>query len=212
MITGVLANSMTMTADVFFIDVATAVFDDFFQKYGAQREPMTDPTAVRYSTDAWFAEVLYLPSDGPNYSPRVEIGCCPGIFDDPRRNRVDVMHTAAQNSEEYDYNLRWRYQTREALNSALIAVRDRILNVYSLPYLQDTNRLRTLLEQRHNVVEAAWTTEIDEHNDSIFRTDAEVAFRHKDYEKVIQCYGNIPPERRTKIDDSKLEIARNRAT
>ena len=117
------------------------------------------------------------------------------------------MHTAPEDSEEHEYNLRWRYRSSQDLKTALTAVRDRILAVYTLPFLEDTNRLQKLLQQRRDVVEAAWAEEIDEHNDSILRADGEKAFKAKDYEKAIQCYNNIPAERRSQTDESRLRIA-----
>ena len=201
---------MTTTPDTYFFDVTTSVFDDYFQQLGAVRELSASPTTVRYSTANWFAEVFYLPFDGPKYSPRVAIGCRPERFGDPRRNRVDVMHTAPDDSEEYDYNLRWRFRSSQELRAALTAVRDRILAVYALPFLQDTNHLQMLLEQRRDFVETTWANEIEEHNESILRREAEAAFKSKDYGKVIQCYSKIPSERHSRIDELKLRIATSR--
>jgi hypothetical protein len=202
---------ITMTADAYFYDVATSVFDEYFQKLGAQRESInTSRCCVRYVTGSWFAEILYLPSDGPKYSPRVLIGCRKTLFDDPRRNRVDVMHTAPVDSEEHDYNLRWLYTSRDELEASLTSVRDRIVTVYAIPYLNDIGRLKALLTQRHDVIEAEWKEEIAAHNDSILRARAEQAFRAKDYELAFQCYSGILPQRRSKIDEAKRSFAMRR--
>lgn len=205
-----MTDSLGATPEAYFVNVAVMVFDEFFLKLGAKREYLSSASTVRYSSEPWFAEILYLPFDGPNYSPRVEIGSLPRQFVDPRRNRVDIMHTAPPSSEERAYNLRWTYRSRDELQSVLIAVRDRIIRVYALPFLQDTSRLQVLLEQRNESVEAAWTEEIDEHNDSIARANAEMAFRSRDFESAIRHYEMIAAERRSPIDQSKLSLARRR--
>ncbi|MCA8990070.1 MAG: hypothetical protein KDA78_20655 [Planctomycetaceae bacterium] len=120
------------------------------------------------------------------------------------------MHTAPQNSEEYGYNLRWLYKNRDELRSALTSVRDRILAVHTLPFLQNMARLKALVIQRRDIIESEWIKELNEHNDSIYRAKAEVAFRNKHYEEVVQCYSKIPSERLTRIDQTKLNIARKR--
>ena len=201
---------MNTGASAFFCNVATSVFDDYFQALGAVREPSMSRSYVRYSTNDWFAETLYLPSEGPNYCPRIEIGCKDEQFLDPRRNRVDVMYTTPEGSEEHGYNLRWRYSTSEQLEKALLDVRERILKVFVHPYFIETRRLKALLAQRHDVLEAAWAQEIDGHNDSIRRREAEAAFKAKEYERVIECYSQIPKERQSKVDESRLRIARTR--
>jgi len=203
---------MNEVPSIFFCGVATSVFDDYFEKLGAVRERSESTTCVRYSTKDWFAEILYLLSDGPNYVPRVEIGCQHEQFVDPRRNRIDIMHTAPEGSEEYEYNLLWLYNSSQQLTIVLKDVRDRILTVFTLPFLEDIGRLRALLKKRHDVVEAAWAKEIDEHNDSILRREAEAAFSSKNYEKVIECYRRIPEERQSKVDESRLRIARTRVS
>ncbi len=203
--------AVNTVAGEYFCEVARTVFDDYFQELGAVREPSDSLTCVRYSTDEWFVGILYLPSDGPNYVPRLEIGCQNGQFADPRRNRIDIMHTAPEGSEEHEYNLRWRYRSAEQLATVLRDVRDRILAVSAVPFLRDTNRLQALLKERHDVVEAEWKKQINNHNDSIHRQAAEAAFTSKDYEKAITCYGEISEERQSKIDKSKLRIAESRA-
>ena len=202
-----MVDSVNERAESFFVDVATTVFDDFFRELGARRESPIDSTIVRYSTDTWFADVLYLPMDGPNYSPRVEIGCQLKEFPDPRRNRVDVKHTAPADSEEYGCN-GWCYRTRDEMKTAMTAVRDRILAVFALPFLEDTRRLQELLEHRYFVIETAWAERLAKHNDGIFRRRAEQEFKAKNYEKVIECYSNIPSERLSQVDELRLRIAR----
>ncbi|MFN0195371.1 MAG: hypothetical protein ACKVT0_01390 [Planctomycetaceae bacterium] len=206
----IMGDSKSLTADTYFAEAVTSIFDRFFREQDARREAFVCRNMVRYSTTNWFAEVLYLPFDGPKYSPRVEIGPVPEIFDDPRRNRVDVMHTAPSDTEEHEYNLRWCFQSHHELEAALIAVRDRILTIYTVAYLQDSELLKRLLIYRRDVVEATWTNEINEHNDSIIRAEAEKAFFDKDYVRAIQKYYLIPHERRTQIDEKKLLIAKSR--
>jgi hypothetical protein len=201
---------MNSSIDTYFVDMVTSTLDDYFLHLGACRDVSSDTTVVRYSADEWFAEVLYIPTDGPKYSPRIVIGCRPEQFADPRRNRVDVMYTAPDDSEEHHYNLRWRYQSPSELESVLESVKDRILEVYTTPFLQDTDRLRKLLQQRNDIVEAEWTQEINEHNDSVWRTKAETAFRARDYENAIRHYEAIPTERRSRVDQAKLDFARGR--
>ena len=118
-----------------------------------------------------------------------------------------MIHTAPKDSEEYHYNLRWRYQSSGELKTVLEAAKDRILEVYAIPFLQDMNRLKNLLKQRNDIVEAEWSQQINDHNDSVWRAKADAAFKSKDYTEVILCYGNIPLERQTKTDDSKLRFS-----
>lgn len=198
---------MAKTVDSYFIDVVTSVFDNFFRDLGAKRDRKCDDRTVRYSTEAWFAEVLWLSHDGPRYSPRVEIGCNNGQFDDPRRNRVDVMHTAPLSSEECEYNIRWRYENCDELRTALVFVRDRILAVHTLPFLQNPALLKSLLIRRRDILESEWVSELNDHNDSVFRARAENAFRSNAYAEAVQWYHKIPIERLTRIDQSKMQIA-----
>src|SRR5690606_19274042 len=109
-----------------------------------------------------------------------------------------VMHTAPVDSEEHDYNLRWRYTSREELKASLTSVRDRIVTVYAMPYLNDISRLNSLLQQRRDVIEAQWRDQIAAHNDAILRARAEQAFRVRDYETAFQCYSGILPQRRSR--------------
>ena len=198
-------------AERYFVDVSRRVLDDFFEELGAHYAGSPARNIVRYDSELWYAEVLYLPEDGPDYSPRLLIGCQEEPYKDPRRNRVDVMHTVPESKEERGYNLRWRYRNRRQLEEALRFVRDRIVNVYTIPYLADKERLLSLLAQRHDAIEMAWEDEVDEHNAAVFRTKAEGAFRAKDFASAVHYYEQIPARKLTKTDRAKVKYAKSHA-
>jgi hypothetical protein len=207
----VTALDRTEPAERYFVEVARSVFDDYFEELGARHPQFSKRNVVRYDSDSWFAEVIYLPEDGPNYSPRVLIGCREEQYEDPRRNRADVMHTVPEGCEERSYNLLWKYRNRHQLEATLKSVRDQIIEIYAKPYFADSERLRSLLEERYEAIETEWADEIDTHNATVFRKKAEKAFRSKDYANAIRFYEQIPASRLTDTDRSKVKYARSHA-
>src|SRR5690349_13136652 len=107
----------------YFLSVVHLVFDEFFAMRRARFVDL-GLNLVRYETPRWFAEAIYLPMDGPKYSPRVEIGVLPDLFVDPRRNRVDVLYTVPEGNELRQYNLMWRYTTRSEALAVFTRARD----------------------------------------------------------------------------------------
>lgn len=199
-------------AERYFVEVARKVFDAYFERLGAHHCHSTARNLVRYDAEAWFAEALYLPEDGPNYSPRLLIGCNEDLYEDPRRNRVDVMHTVPEGEEERSYNLRWKYQNRHQLEGTLKLVRSQIVEVYAKPYLFDRERLRALLEKRYQVIEAGWEEEIEAHNATVFREKANEAFKAKDYENAVRFYEQIPTAKLTDTDRARVKYAKSHAS
>ena len=110
------SNGLPDRIESYFPRIVSEVFDQYFANHHAHRVPLHNEessstrataqgnsnqcyiglkealseTAVRYETRNWFAEVIYLPYDGPKYCPRVELGILPEMFVDPRRNRVVI--------------------------------------------------------------------------------------------------------------------------
>jgi hypothetical protein len=195
-------------AERYFVDVTRRVFDGYFEGLGAHHSQRSRHDAVRYEADSWFAEVIYLPKDGPTYSSRVMIGCREDLFADPRRNRVDIMHTVPEGAEERSYNLTWRYRNRRELERTLKSVRDKIVDIHSKPYLADSNRLRCLLTERERAVEDEWADEIDRHNTAVFREKAEKALAAKDYAAAVHFYEQIPGRLQTDSDQARAKYAR----
>jgi hypothetical protein len=197
-------------AERYFTDVAQRVFDDYFTNLGARRSQDTRHNVVRYVADLWFAEVVYLPKDGPNYCPRVMIGCREEPYVDPRRNRVDVMHTVPEDAKERSYNMTWSYRNASELERSLEFVRDKIVEIYAKAYLFEGQRLRSLLAERHKVIEDTWKNEIDEHNAAVSRAKAKKAFDAKDYATAIELYGEIPLEKQTETERARVRYAKAR--
>jgi hypothetical protein len=160
-------NQVSPPASAYFVNTARNVFDDYFAARGALPMPSSSHEVVRYETAAWFAEVIYLPYDGPRYSPRLQIGVIPEPFDDPRRNRIDVLHTTSIDSDLRRYNLTWRYTNSQEARQAFMRVRDEILTPYTDAFLNDVSRLRSLLEKRNHEVDLQWDLEIRRHNEGI---------------------------------------------
>lgn len=198
------------TAEAYFKRVAHEVFDNYFSRLGATVVPVLVSSLIKYATYEWFAEILYLPSDGPNYSPRVEIGVLPEPFVDSRRNRIDVLHTIPPHNDLRRYNLSWRYTDERGAKMSLAQVRDEIVHIYALPYLQVPSRLRELLSTRRAELDREWEEEIRRHNDEIARVAAEEAFRTGDYVSVIRHLMTIQPESLTFAERKRLDIARQR--
>src|SRR5437588_6678058 len=101
------------TAGAYFVRVAQKVFSEYLSRLGASKVLTKDSTAVRYQAIAWFVEIFHLPTDGPNYCPRVAIGAIPETHVDPRRNEIDICHTVPGDNDLCQYNFKWKY-TSEA--------------------------------------------------------------------------------------------------
>ena len=104
-------NQPVSRVESYFPIVVSEVFERYFARLHAVPVPSRSPTIVRYENPEWFAEVLYLPTDGPRYCPRVEVGVIAEQFIDPRRNRIDVLHTVPEGNELQRYNFAWRYSS-----------------------------------------------------------------------------------------------------
>jgi len=115
-----LSNLLHLPADVYFVSTVRDVFDEYFAERGAFPMAHCGASMMRYEAPEWFAEVIYLPSDGPRYSPRVELGVIPEPFVDPRRNRIDVLHTTPIDSDLQTYNLTWRYTNSHEARHAFV--------------------------------------------------------------------------------------------
>jgi len=188
------------------------VLDNFFLELGAVRVPTSTSDTVRYEATNWFAEAIYLPEDGPNYAPRVVIGSRPGHYVDPRRNRIDVLHTTPKDSVLRRYNLDWSYTDRQEALRAFCRVRDEILRVYTPQVLSDPVQLRVLIAERALEVDRQWADEIRQHNESVSRQAAGVAFRAGDYESVVKHLASIPTDSLSASDKKQLHVARKKVT
>jgi hypothetical protein len=193
-----------------FRRIVADVFDEYFGTRGASRVNSDCDNVIRYHTDRWFCEVLYLPLDGPRYSPRVEVGVIPDLFTDPRRNRIDILHTTPVDSCLRRYNFTWRYANEREAREAFSRVRDEVLAVYTDAFIVDIARLELLLTAQCAELDQAWEKEIGQHNIEIVRGLAENAFRDGDYDSVVRQLAAIPLEELTTSDRRKLMIARKR--
>lgn len=221
------------TPSTYFVRTARRVFDDYLAQLGASfvyegtativlRGARTEAprdyvlgdrnsrTIVRYEHPTWCIEVLYLPTDGPRYAPRVEIGPIPETQLDPRRNRVEVLHTIPEDNDLRRYVFMWEYQSEEELEASLIKVRDLVVEPFSVPFLKDSAQLIALVEERAKKVDNEWRTQILCHNESIYRRLANEAFRRKDYEEVVRNFTKIGGQRLSPVEVKKLELARKR--
>jgi hypothetical protein len=204
------ASTHYISPAVYLGRVVRDVFDEFFANRGAFHVSCNESNVVRYERQDWFAEAIYLPSDGPQFSPRVEIGVLPEVLIDPRRNRIDVLHTLPEGSELRRYNFMWKYTNEHEARLAFTKVRVRIMEVYIDPFLNDSPRLRRLLEDRCRELDQQSRMEADEHNQSIDREAAQSAFSAGDYESAVHYFSRIPAEALLASEKKKLEFARKR--
>ncbi|GEM_PF-2044270 len=205
-----LSNLLHLPADVYFVSTVRDVFDEYFAERGAFPMAHCGASMMRYEAPEWFAEVIYLPSDGPRYSPRVELGVIPEPFVDPRRNRIDVLHTTPIDSDLQTYNLTWRYTNSHEARHAFVRVRDEIMMLYTDPFLNDVSQLRILLEKRSLELDRQWKDEIQQHNDGIAKEAADAAFRAGEYASVVQILKVISPDSLSPVDRKRLDAARKR--
>lgn len=200
------------TADAYFVSVVRGLFDDFFSTRASMPLESARRDMVRYESHAWFAELIYLPEDGPRYSPRIEFGVLPELFADPRHNRVDAMHMIPSECELRHYNLRWRYSNESEAHSSLLRVRDEIIAVHATPYLANTAQLRRLLDVRAEELDGDWALQIQLHNEEVSRQTAQSAFNIGDYESVVRHLTAIPATSRSASDRRMLYVAMKRCT
>jgi hypothetical protein len=194
---------------LYFNEVVRGVFDEYFAARGA-RLVASRRDKVRYESQKWFAQAIYLPEDGPRYCPRVEIGVLKELFVDPRRNELDVFHTVPEDNDLRRYIFEWRYTNRGQAEEAFVRVRDEIMTVFADAFLNDVSRLHILLEKFAEELDRQWRDEFRSHHDSISRIAANAAFRAGDYETAARHFAEIPTDSLTPSERKKLEIARKR--
>lgn len=219
------------TPETYFTEIARKVFDDYFAHLGAYfveessssislspSHSASEPNKyilgdrnkhyfIRYDGPTWFVEVLYLPSDGPRYSPRVVIGPIPETWTDPRRNRVEVLHTIPEGHDLRRYLFEWEYSTAEELERSLTKVRDLILESFTRPFLEDQEQLISLVAKRARMLDEETQTQTRNHNESIFRRLAEIAFQRRDYAETARYLMKVDKERLTPAEIKKLAMS-----
>lgn len=200
------------TPETYFARIVRKVFDDYFARIGASFVARDNDSVgishayqsdvqntfilgdrdwhplIRYDGPSWFVEVLYLPTDGPRYSPRVVIGPIPETQIDPRRNRIEVLHTIPHENDLRGYVFQWEYTSAKELEMSLEKVRDLIFEPFVKPFLNDPQRLIALVDMRAKQLDEETQTQIRNHNESIFRRLADKAWREHQYEALVNLY------------------------
>jgi len=195
-----------MTAEEYFQSIAEEIFAKTLNQFGAGKVS-SGPLVVRFENDGWFVELLALSEDGPLYSPRVEIGPLPERGALARDKQVDIMHTVPADSPLRRYNLEWRYSGPAEMRQVYTRVRDGIFTPYAIPVLLDHERLTRLVASRSQQLQKQWRDETTAHNDAVYRAKAQAVIATKDYEAFIDQMKNIPEERQTEIERTRVHYA-----
>jgi hypothetical protein len=195
-----------MAVETYFCEVARRVFEKYLNGLGAKFAKGSH-TSARFDAMDWFVEASVLLENAPKYCPRVSVGPLPELGFMERDKQVEVLHTLPEESPLRRYWFEWRYTNACEMVKAFEQLRDKIFRVYTEPFLFTPERLRVLVSARSKQINEEWTREIDAHNDSIHRRNAQSALKAHDYSTFIQETGEIPYERQTELERKKLDYA-----
>lgn len=198
-----------MRAEDYFSSVAQDVFGDSLLALGA-RLTECGPLLVRYEAKNWFIELLALASDGPRYSPRVEIGPLPERGIQTVDKQVDVCRTAPVGSPLRRYNLTWRYSDPEQMREAFAKVRDEVFEPFALPYLSNPSFLTDLVIRQSVSVRKQHGAEVAAHNQSVHRAKASAALAAGDDAEYLRQMDFIAPDQQSKSERARIEYLRKR--
>ena len=120
------------------------------------------------------------------------------------------MHTVPIGNELRNSNLQWRFRDAGEMPSVYERAREQIFKPFAVQYLADSERLRELVTRRCEEIEREWRADIAKHNESVYRSKADHAFRQADYANFLTYIGKIPEEKWAAADRKKIEFARRR--
>jgi hypothetical protein len=200
-----------MAADQFFTQVGREVFEPLLKDLGARYVNQPSATLVCFAANEWFVELEVLPEDGPRYCPRVSIGPFPELGLLYRQRQIDIAQTVPIGNELGRYNLQWRYQDAAEMHTVYEQVREKIFMPFAVPFLADPERLRKLVSHRCEEIEREWKAEIAHHNESVYRSQAEQAFRQAKYADYLAQIRQIPEERWSAVDRARIKHAKRAA-
>lgn len=198
------------TPDLYFIPDVRYVFDDYFAGIGTSSSRVVRADTIEYLADHWFASFSYEALSGPNYPLWAGVGPLPCLGVDPAYNQIQVWRLIPQESEQHNCH-RLRYSNSGLLREALVRLRDEVFTVHVGPWLADPAKLRLAVEEHAALLRDQFHNEVEDHNAAVYRCKAELAFQNSDYDVAVENYGRIPPDKRSKVDTAKLELARKRA-
>ncbi|WP_146522386.1 hypothetical protein [Stieleria varia] len=199
-----------MRVNQYFRKVIDEVFGEVLLHYGGVvEEAKTVSNVVRYSTSSWFVEFCYLVEESPNYCPHVGIGPLPELSPIERDRQVDIQCTVpVEASDLKNYFLNWRYADENEMRRSYENVRDIVFVQYAAKFLLDRDSLKALVVSCSDECNRKWRKQINDHNDSIYRTKASEAFREKRFTDFIVQMSLIPDERKTALEIKKVAFAR----
>ncbi|WP_146522387.1 hypothetical protein [Stieleria varia] len=126
-----------------------------------------------------------------------------------RNRQVNILFTVPEQfSELRVYGPRWQYANESEMRVSMTRVRDEVFLPYAVPVLLDGQQLVEIVRRRSEQVNAEWRKQINDHNDSIYRTKASEAFREKRFTDFIVQMSLIPDERKTALEIKKVAFAR----
>jgi len=195
-----------MLPEDYFAPIAQELFSHIMLRLGAEVGGVA-PLSVRFEARDWFVELFALASDGPRYSPRVDIGPLPEIGLLSRDNQVDIMHTVPEGSPLRRYNLDWIYRDPAEMRNAFSRARDEIFVPYAIPLLSDQGSLKRLVAKRSREIGEQWKAEVEAHNDGVYRAKAQQAAAAEDYRGYLEHMRKIPSERLTKAERARVKYS-----
>ena len=200
-----------MIAEEFFLPVAEEIFCETLIKLGSVQRS-SDPLRLRFESADWFVEIFALKSDGPRYSPRVEMGPIPEMGLLHREKQIDILFSLPIESSLRQYNLLWRYSNSDELKISFDRVLREIFIPFSIPLLSNKIVLIELVKNRNTEIELIWKNEIHKHNDKILREKANIELRKGNIEAFLKLIDEMPIDRLTDLEILKIKYLKNKIT
>ena len=200
-----------MIAEEFFLPVAEKIFGKALINLGAVK-CSSDPLIIRFESADWFVEIFALKSDGPRYSPRIEMGPLPEMGLLHREKQIDILFSLPIKSLLRQYNLLWRYSDADEMKLSFDRVLREIFVPFSVPLLSNKIALIDLVRNRNAEIEFIWKNEIYNHNDAVYREKANIELDRENIGEFLNLVGKISIDRLTDSELLKIKYWKSKIT
>jgi hypothetical protein len=193
----------------YFEAVCQRVLDAYLIRHGFVRSDMATPTVVRYVRHGVYLDVSYWIEDAPQFVPMIGIGLLQTAPGDDRliADGIGLWYAVKMQDNQKVYP-QWRFSNQRQMETALVHLRDDIIEQYARVLWENPERLQHLVQTWHSGVEDANGTEGERRQSR----RAESAFEAGDYVRALRIYEEMSANLLSPIDRKRMEIARKRSS
>jgi hypothetical protein len=191
----------------YFAGVVHDVLDEYLRRYGFTYKGVHQGVSVYWTLGDLFFRVGYLAETAPDYELTMGTGLRSSSPLRPASSADSVGVWRLVPSGADPRLVEWVFDSPEGLREVLQHVRDHVVEPYVASLWKDRDRLRSLIAQHGREAEDERNRLLDERR--IERARAE--FDAGRYADAAHSYAEVDPNRLTRADQKRLELARRRA-